>query len=191
VLKEGSSPATWRCRPAVFPALAKPVIGAVNGPAATGGLELALTCDFLIASERARFADTHTRVGVMPGGGVTVRLARWIGLPRAKQMRVTGNYIDATTALAWGLVNEVVAHEELIERCRQVAADIVSNDRRGVHQILQTYDLGAGATEDDAWAIETRVSREWAATGFDPAELERRRSEVVARGRQPKKRSIR
>lgn len=165
----------------MFPALAKPVIGAVNGPAATGGLELALTCDFLVASDRARFADTHTRVGVMPGGGATVRLARWIGLPRAKQMSVTGNYIDANTALAWGLVNEVVAHDGLLDRCREVAADIVSNDQRGVQQILQTYDLGGGATEDDAWAIERRVSREWAAAGFDPAEIERRRVEVLAR----------
>jgi enoyl-CoA hydratase/carnithine racemase len=91
----------------------KPVIGAINGATATGGLELALTCDFLIASEHARFADTHSRVGVQPGGGVTVRLARWIGVPRAKQMSVTGNYLDAPTALAWGLVNHVVPHEQL------------------------------------------------------------------------------
>src|SRR5688500_2602229 len=58
----------------LFDALSKPVIGAVNGPAATGGLELALTCDFLIASERAAFADTHARVGILPAGGATVRL---------------------------------------------------------------------------------------------------------------------
>jgi enoyl-CoA hydratase len=161
----------------------KPVIGAINGATATGGLELALTCDFLIASERARFADTHSRVGVQPGGGVTVRLARWIGVPRAKQMSVTGNYLDATTALAWGLVNEVVPHEELLPRCRAIAADIVENDQRGLRRILRTYDLGGGATEEHAWEIERAVSFQWFVAGVDPSDVEARRSGVVERGR--------
>jgi enoyl-CoA hydratase len=167
----------------LFPALTKPVIGAVNGPAVTGGLELALTCDFLIASDRARFADTHTRVGVMPGGGVTVRLARWIGLPRAKQMSITGNYVDAPTALAWDLVNEVVPHEELLPYCRQLAADAVSNDQRGVRRMLQTYNEVTNTTVDEGWKIEARVSRDWEGAGFDPAEIEARRVQVVERGR--------
>ena len=161
----------------------KPVIGAINGATATGGLELALTCDFLIASENARFADTHSRVGVQPGGGVTVRLARWIGLPRAKQMSITGNYLDAETALAWGLVNEVVPHDELLVRCRQIAADIVGNDQRGLRQILRTYDLGAATTEEHAWEIERAVSFKWFVAGVDPAEVEARRAGVVERGR--------
>ena len=87
-----------------LPPHTKPLIGAVNGVAVTGGFEVALNCDFLIASDRARFADT-TRVGVMPGWGLTVLLAQRVGVARAKQMSITGNYVDAATALAWGLVN--------------------------------------------------------------------------------------
>src|ERR1051326_1398952 len=97
-----------------LPPHTKPLIGAVNGVAVTGGFEVALNCDFLIASDRARFADTHARVGVMPGWGLTVLLAQRIGIARAKQMSITGNYVDAATALAWGLVNHVVPHDELL-----------------------------------------------------------------------------
>ena len=103
-----------------------PIIGAVNGPAVTGGFEVALGCDFLIASERARFADTHARVGVMPGGGLTVRLPRLIGVDRARRMSFTGDYIDAATALLWGLVVEVVPHEALLPRARDIAAAVSS-----------------------------------------------------------------
>src|SRR4029077_8049205 len=106
-----------------FPAHTKLLIGAINGPAITGGFEVALNCDFLIASDRARFADTHARVGVMPGWGLTVLLAQRIGVARAKQMSVTGNYVDAQTAYEWGLVNHVVAHDELLPFCRTLAAD--------------------------------------------------------------------
>src|SRR5439155_123678 len=81
-----------------LPPHTKPLIGAVNGVAVTGGFEVALNCDFLIASERARFSDTHARVGVMPGWGLTVLLAQRIGVGRAKDMRITGNYIDAAPA---------------------------------------------------------------------------------------------
>jgi enoyl-CoA hydratase len=161
----------------------KPVIGAINGATATGGLELALTCDFLVASERARFADTHSRVGVMPGGGVTVRLARWIGTPRAKQMSITGNYIDAGTALAWGLVNEVVPHDDLLPRCHAIGVDIVQNDQRALRRILRTYDLGGATTEEHAWELERAVSFQWFMEGVDPADVEARRGGVVERGR--------
>ncbi len=85
-----------------FPNTRKPVIGAINGVAVTGGLELVLNCDFLVASEHARFADTHARVGVQPGWGMTVLLPQAIGLRRAKEMSATGNYIDANTALSLG-----------------------------------------------------------------------------------------
>jgi enoyl-CoA hydratase len=91
-----------------------PVIGAVNGPAVTGGLELALSCDFLICSTAARLANTHARVGAMPGGGLTIRLPERVGMARALQMSLTGDFISAGTALAWGLVNEVVLHEQLL-----------------------------------------------------------------------------
>jgi enoyl-CoA hydratase len=106
-----------------LPPISKPIIGSVNGVAVTGGFELALNCDFLVASERARFADTHARIGVQPGWGLTVLLPQAIGLRRAKEMSVTGNYIDAATALAWGLVNHVVPHDALLPFCRQLAAE--------------------------------------------------------------------
>ncbi|MGO8870217.1 MAG: enoyl-CoA hydratase [Acidimicrobiales bacterium] len=99
-----------------LPRAAKPLIAAVNGPAVTGGLELALGCDFLIASERATFADTHARVGVMPAGGMTIRLPQLVGINRARQMSLTGDFVDAATARDWGLVNEVVPHASLLNR---------------------------------------------------------------------------
>ena len=166
-----------------LPAHAKPLIGAVNGVAVTGGFEVALNCDFLIASDRARFADTHARVGVMPGWGLTVLLAQRIGIGRAKEMSITGNYVAAPTALAWGLVNPVVPHEELLPYCKQLAADAVSNDQRGVRRMIQTYNEVTGTTIDEGWNIEARVSRDWEGAGFDPAEIEARRMKVVERGR--------
>ena len=166
-----------------LPPHVKPLIGAINGVAVTGGFEVALNCDFLIASDRARFADTHARVGVMPGWGLTVLLAQRIGVGRAKQMSITGNYVDAATALAWGLVNSVVPHDELLPYCRQLAADTVSNDQRGVRRMLQTYNEVTSTTVDEGWKIEARVSREWEGAGFDPAEIEARRLKVVERGR--------
>jgi enoyl-CoA hydratase len=102
-----------------------PMIGAINGAAVTGGLELALGCDILLASERARFADTHARVGVMPGGGLTVRLPQLIGIDRARRMSLTGDFIDAETALAWGLVVEMVPHATLLERAKALALSVI------------------------------------------------------------------
>jgi len=166
-----------------LPPHAKPLIGAINGVAVTGGFEVALNCDFLIASERARFSDTHARVGVMPGWGLTVLLAQRIGVGRAKEMSITGNYIDAPTALAWGLVNHVVPHDELLPFCRQLAADAVSNDQRGVRRMIQTYNEVTDTTVAEGWKIEAKVSREWEGAGFDPAEIEARRMKVVERGR--------
>jgi enoyl-CoA hydratase len=165
-----------------FPPMSKPVIGAINGVAITGGFEVALQCDFLIASERARFADTHARVGIMPGWGLTVLLPQAVGVRRARELSVTGNFLDAPTALAWGLVNHVVAHNELLPFCRQLGADIVSNDQGGVRRINQTYDEGSLLDGARAWELEGAVSAQWT-TGFDPAEVEARRSAIMARGR--------
>ena len=108
--------------------LNKPIIGAINGYAITGGFELALMCDFMIASQDAKFADTHARVGVVPGWGLSQRLPRLIGINRAKELSLTGNYLDAETAYAWGLVNRVVPAGELITTAKQLASDIVSTE---------------------------------------------------------------
>ncbi|CAN5827435.1 enoyl-CoA hydratase [soil metagenome] len=166
-----------------LPPITKPVIGAINGVAVTGGFELALACDSLIASDRARFADTHARIGIQPGWGLTVLLPQAIGLRRARQMSATGNFLDAPTALAWGLVNEMVPHGDLLPRARALAADIVSNDRRAVRQILATYAEGSLQTAAEAWETEARADRAWQGQGIDPAEVEARRRAVTERGR--------
>jgi len=166
-----------------LPPRTKPLIGAINGVAVTGGLEVALNCDFLVASDRAKFADTHSRVGVMPGWGLTVLLPQRVGVARAREMSLTGNYVDADTALQWGLVNHVVPHEQLLPFTRRLAADIVSNDQLGVRRMLRTYDEGSLGTTDAAWVLEDEVSRTWEGPGFDPASIEARRQQVIDRGR--------
>jgi enoyl-CoA hydratase len=167
-----------------FGDIAKPVIGAVNGAAVTGGLELALSCDFVIASDRAVFADTHCRVGVQPWWGLTVLLPQAVGLRRAKQMSVTGNYVDAATAADWGLVNCVVSHHDLLPVCRALARDVISSDRIAVARILQTYDEGSQAPAAQAWQIEADAAAEWLRAGRgQPAEVERRRAQILERGR--------
>jgi enoyl-CoA hydratase len=176
--EEGRLP--WR---GALPPRTKLLIGAVNGVAVTGGFELALGCDFLIASEHARFADTHARVGVMPGWGLTVLLPQRIGVARAREMSVTGNFIDAQQAYEWGLVNHVVPHAELLPYCRQLAADCRTIDQLAVRRMLATYDENSLTTTGEAWQIEDRVSRSWEGSGFDPVEIEQRRAGIMARGR--------
>ncbi len=161
----------------------KPIIGAVNGVAVTGGLELALNCDFLVASERARFADTHARVGVHPLWGLTVLLPQAIGIRRAREMSATGNFVDAPTALEWGLVNHVVAHDDLLPTARRLAADIVSNDRHALGAILDTYEAASRVPGGEAWDVEARGAVAFQRGGVDPGEIERRRRGVVERGR--------
>jgi len=163
-----------------FPRITKPLIGAINGVAITGGLELALNCDFLIASEHAKFGDTHTRVGVMPGWGLTVLLPQAIGVRRAREMSFTGNFIDADEALRLGLVNHVVPHDELLPTTRRIALDIVGNDQPGVRQIRATYDQIA--TNDDHWEMEARDGRAWRRSNFNPRQVAERREAIRARG---------
>jgi enoyl-CoA hydratase len=164
-----------------FPPLDKPLIGAVNGAAITGGFELALNCDFLVASEHARFGDTHARVGVMPGWGLTVLLPQAIGVRRAREMSFTGNFMLADEALRCGLVNHVVAHEDLLPFCRRLAADIIGNDQAGVGNIRGTY--AAIHADEPSWEIETTRAAHWRRQMFDPAGVAARRDAIQARGR--------
>lgn len=164
-----------------FPKLTKPLIGAINGVAVTGGFEYALNCDFLVASEHAKFGDTHSRVGVMPGWGLTVLLPQAIGIRRAREMSFTGNFLSAEEALQWGLVNHVVPHDELLPFTRQLATDIIGNDQPGVRQIRATY--AAIAHDDDGWETEARDSRAWQRSQFSPEKVAERRAAIQARGR--------
>ena len=167
-----------------IPEMTKPVIGAINGAAITGGFELALHCSFLVASERARFADTHSRVGIQPGWGLTALLTEAVGVRRARELSVTGNLLDAPTALAWGLVNHVVPHAELMAFCRRLAADVVSNDQAGVRRILTTYAEQQRVDRGAALDLETAASRAWRRGGGGSADaIEERRSRIMERGR--------
>lgn len=138
-----------------------PIIGAINGAAVTGGFEIALACDFLIASDRARFADTHAKVGMIPGWGLTILLPRLIGAGRARRMSLTAEFIDASTALDWGLVTEVVSHDLLLDRAIEVATGIAGNHRGAITAIRDLYDevdpLAA------AFELENTRARAWAA----------------------------
>lgn len=159
-----------------------PVIGAVNGFAITGGFELALACDFLIASPSARFADTHARVGIVPGWGLSQLLPRRIGIGRAKELSFTGNFLDADGALAWGLVNRVVASEELLPTCRRLAQDMLSCDRATLLAVKRVYDEGYQTTLGEGLRLEGRVSVEHA-RAVRPEQVASRRRDVQQRGR--------
>jgi enoyl-CoA hydratase len=170
-------------RSGMMPAHDTPVIGAINGPTVTGGLELAMCCDFLIASERARFADTHARVGVMPGAGLTIRLPQLVGIDRARRMSLTGDYIDAETALDWGLVVEVVPHGSLVERAREVAATVASIPSEYLTEFRRGYDEIGALLGQEAVRAESKWSRAWMADRFDQSRLTTEREKIVARGR--------
>jgi enoyl-CoA hydratase len=166
----------------------RPIIGAVNGPAVTGGFELALACDFLIASDRARFADTHARVGAMPGWGLTVRLPQLVGIDRARQLSFTGDYIDARRAYEWGLVNEVVPHDQLLARCAEVAASVASIPADHVREIRAMYAEIPALAGDAAWRREAEWSNRWMRERFDQARLADVREAIVERGRRQQRR---
>ena len=153
-----------------FPLIDKPIIGAINGVAVTGGFEVALQCTFLVASQAARFADTHSRIGVMPGGGITVLLAQTIGVRRAIELSITGNFLSADEAFRIGLVNHVVPHDELLPFARQLAADVVSNDPVGVRRLLQNYRaIANAATLDEAHLVEGYMAETWQRSTEDVA----------------------
>jgi enoyl-CoA hydratase len=154
-----------------WPPMSKPVIGAINGAAVTGGLELALYCDILIASERASFADTHARVGLVPTWGLSVRLPQKVGVGLARRMSLTGDYLPAAEALRAGLVTELVPHDQLLEAAHRVADAIVNNNQAAVRTLLDLYHR-IDATQVDAglWT-EAQYAQQWArtATGNDIA----------------------
>ena len=165
-----------------WPAMTKPVIGAINGAAVTGGLEVALYCDILIASEQARFADTHARVGLLPTWGLSVRLPQKVGIGLARRMSLTGDYLSAADALRAGLVTEVVPHDELLPTARRVAASIVGNNQNAVRALLASYHRIDGEQTDAGLWIEAMSAKQWmsSATGNNIAA---NRDAVLQRGR--------
>lgn len=159
-----------------------PIIGAVNGHAITGGFELALACDLLIASTAARFADTHARVGMLPGWGLSQKLPRLIGIQRAKEISFTGNSIDAQTALDWGLVNRVVEPDALLSTCQALAREMASCVPHVLRGYKRLIDEGYGVPLAEALALESRRALESVAE-MNAATVAARRQGIVDRGR--------
>ncbi len=163
-------------------AFAGPIIGAINGHAITGGFELALACDLMIASSRASFADTHVRMGVMPGWGLSQRLSRIVGIGQAKEISFSGNFVDAERALSLGLVNRVVAPDVLMDECSKLAAEMASCDPEMLQSYKRLIDEGYGMNFRDGLALEGKntVGR---LSEIDADVIAERRKQVTSRGR--------
>ncbi len=180
---DANSAASLEANPVrVLEACSKPIIGAINGAAITGGFELALACDILIASQNARFADTHGRVGVMPAWGLSQKLSRLVGIHRAKEISLSGNFVGAEQALAWGFVNHVVPPEDLMGRAIALAQDIAQVPSEFVQAYKRLMNDGYALPLRDAIRLEWDRSVAYNAD-VDPAAIEARRLEVQRRGR--------
>ncbi len=162
-----------------------PIIAAVNGHAVTGGFELALACDVLLASENARFADTHARVGILPGWGLSQKLPRLIGLSRAKQVSFTGLPVFAQQAYEWGLVNEVLPADRLLPRAIELAEAMVACVPNILLEYKSLIEEGYSKPYSDALQWEEALSIE-SAKKITASIIESRRKGVLERGRNEK-----
>jgi len=131
-----------------------PVIAAVNGAAYGGGCEFALACDFIYAAANARFAQTETKLGIMPGCGGTQNLARAVGARRAKELILSARPFSAEEAFDWGLVNRICASETLLQDAAATAAEIAANGPIAVRQAKRAISLGADLELERALALE-------------------------------------
>ena len=122
----------------------------------TGGFELALNCDFLIASEQASFADTHVKMGIHPGWGMSQLLQNAVGQRMARQMSFTCQFITAQEALRAGLVNEVVAPERLVSRAKELAGHIAAMNPDMLQTMRKLIEYRDGASLDESLAHEGR-----------------------------------
>lgn len=162
--------------------LTKPVIGAINGVAITGGFELALACDVLIASDTARFADTHARVGIMPGWGLSQKLSRIIGPSRARELSFTGNFLDAATAERWGLVNRTVPAADLLPAAMALAQDMATIDPAFLKRYKALINDGFALPLAEGLMLEAERSGA-ANAAVSASSVAAARSAVIARGR--------
>ncbi|MDG2047521.1 MAG: enoyl-CoA hydratase [Halioglobus sp.] len=159
-----------------------PIIGAINGHCITGGFEMALACDILLASENARFADTHARVGMLPGWGLSQKLPRLIGVSRAKEIAFTGAPFAAQQAYEWGLVNHVLPENELLPKALKIAQDICECVPAALQQYQTLIDDGASMLVDDALDWEEARAIWWAKRASGKM-IEGRRQAVLQKGR--------
>jgi enoyl-CoA hydratase len=162
--------------------LDKPLIAAVDGAAVTGGMELALAADARLGSERARFADTHTLVGLVPGWGMSTRLPALVGRSTATLLSLTGRFVRAEEAHRLGLLDELVPSEELEDRTLAVAGAIADADPTATAAMLGLYRARAADEDERARTREDELFARWVRE-LDGAEIGRRRQQVIERGR--------
>lgn len=162
-----------------------PIIGAINGHCITGGFEMALACDVLIASENARFADTHARVGMLPGWGLSQKLPRMIGLSRAREISFTGAPVFAQQAYEWGLVNHVLAPEELLPKAIEIAQNMCACVPHILQQYRELIDEGYSMPLREALVWEEEKAIESAKQASSDL-IEQRRKNVLEKGRSEK-----
>jgi len=134
--------------------LGKPSLAAVNGFAFGGGCELAISASMRIASQKAQFGQPEVKLGVIPGYGGTQRLARLVGKGRALDLCLTGRFIGAEEACAWGLVNEVVDADSLLERAHAILKQVIALAPLAIRGVLETIDKGYDMSLDDALHLE-------------------------------------
>jgi enoyl-CoA hydratase len=159
----------------------RPIIGAINGVAATGGFELALLCDVLIAATEARFTDTHARVGIVPGWGLSQRLSRLIGANRARELHFTGNFLSAEKAEAWGLVSRLTAPEQLLPTALALANDMASCDRTTLRTYKRIVNDGLGMSLAEGLQLE-KLAAHYANQNITQSDIGARKEQVITRG---------
>jgi enoyl-CoA hydratase len=160
-----------------------PVIAAVNGAAATAGFEMALACDIIFVAKGAKFLDTHARVGIVPGWGLSQRLPRIIGINRAKEVSLSGNALTAERAYEWGLANRVCEAETLLQEAKALALDICSCVPGVMEQVKTMIDTGYTMHFEDAMAYELETGIE-SSKQIDSAKIGERRAAIIERGRE-------
>ncbi len=160
-----------------------PIIAAVNGAAATAGFEMALACDIIFVAKGAKFLDTHARVGIVPGWGLSQRLPRIIGINRAKEVSLSGNALTAERAYEWGLANRVCEAETLLQEAKALALDICSCVPGVMEQVKTMIDTGYTMHFEDAMAYELETGIE-SSKQIDSAKIGERRAAIIERGRE-------
>jgi enoyl-CoA hydratase len=159
-----------------------PTIAAVNGVAVTGGFEMALACDLIVASKLARFADTHARVGIVPGGGISQIISRTIGIYRARELHFTGNFLSAEKAESWGLVNRVVEPEELMSTAEKLMTDMLEINADMLRTYKKLINDGYGMPFQQALALEEKTARAEAERS-SAVDIAGRTDAIITRGR--------
>ncbi|MEO9943983.1 enoyl-CoA hydratase [Paraglaciecola sp.] len=160
----------------------KPVIGAINGAAVAGGLELALCCDFLYASDKASFADTHAFVGVIPGWGLSQKFPRLVGINRARELSFTGRFFSAIEAKEWGLINEIYPRDELMNTVLDLALKITEADMPALMKIKALMNQGWNMNLKNALEYETQISVPYS-KAIDMTQMEQRLEMLKSRTR--------